>query len=246
MRKENLPTINGTSLVKDYTDLNKTPKEDHFNNVLKAAIGAIPVVGSPIASLMNDYIPSRKQKRILEFVESLSKEFEKLKNISAHMINTDYILSDEFSFILETVIKRVSDNYQKDKLSAYKAILLNSLCSTDVKESEKEYFLNLVNNLTTLHIRILSFLYSPKSYLNARSMDEKSLTGGFSQMFGFVFKDIDLEIIKNAFQELYDMGLVNTKKDVFYTMTSSSGLHLLGDRTSNFGKRFIKFITFGE
>jgi hypothetical protein len=138
-------------------------------------------------------------------------------------------------------------NYaQKDKLSAYKAILLNSLCNTDVKESEKEYFLNLVNNLTTLHLRILSFLYSPKSYLNARNMDEKSLVGGFSQMFEYVFKDIDFEIIKNAFQELYDMGLVNTKKDAFYTMTSSSGLHLLDDRTSNFGKRFIKFITFGE
>lgn len=244
MRKENLPAINSTSLVKDYADLHKTPKEDHFNNVLKAAIGAIPIVGSPISSLMNDYIPSKKQKRILEFIESLTKEFGELKNISAHMINTDYILSDEFAFILETVIKRVSENYQKDKLSAYKAILLNSLCNTDVKESEKEYFLNLVNNLTTLHLRILSFLYSPN--LNARNMDEKSLVGGFSQMFEYVFKDIDLEIIKNAFQELYDMGLVNTKKDAFYTMTSSSGLHLLGDRTSNFGKRFIKFITFGE
>ncbi len=47
--------------------------------------------------------------------------------------------------------------------------------------------------------------------------------------------------IRAAFADLYTLGLTNTSPDIFSTMTSGQGLHLLGDRVTSLGKVFVAF-----
>ena len=41
--------------------------------------------------------------------------------------------------------------------------------------------------------------------------------------------------------DLYTLGFINTSPDIFSTMTSAQGLHLLGDRLTSLGKGFVAF-----
>ena len=49
------------------------------------------------------------------------------------------------------------------------------------------------------------------------------------------------EVVKSAFGDLHQAGLINTDKSIFATMTSAQGLQLLGGRVSDLGNRFIHF-----
>jgi len=56
----------------------------------------------------------------------------------------------------------------------------------------------------------------------------------------------DIEAIKGAFGDLYQIGLINTDRSMFNVMTSGQGLELLGDRLTEAGRRFIAFCTTPE
>ena len=157
--------------------------------------------------------------------------------------NEEYIQTDEYAFIFEKCFKGAVEDYQKEKIIAFKAILINSLIDFETTQSEKEYYLNLVDNLSLLHIQVLTFMASPKEYLEFNDLEESVISGGFSTFFPKVIPNVNIEIIKLAFKDLYNYGFLNTDSSIFNTMTSSSGWSLLGDRVSKNGRNFIEFIT---
>ena len=118
---------------------------------------------------------------------------------------------------------------------------MNAAIRKDVKQEEKEYFLVLVNNLSVLHLRILSFMTEPKAYLAHLQIDERQVRGGFTEMFALVLPGVDPKIVESAFGDLYQLGLITTDKSIFHTMTSGQGLQLLGNRVAPLGRKFIDF-----
>jgi hypothetical protein len=105
---------------------------------------------------------------------------------------------------------------------------------------------HLKDNLTVLHIQILSFLAFPRNYLEINGLSESIVSGGFKSFFPKVIRNANLEIIKLAFKDLHGYGFTNTDSAIFNTMTASSGWDLLGDRVSENGRKFINFISFSE
>jgi hypothetical protein len=143
--------------------------------------------------------------------------------------------------MFEQAFRGVAENYQKEKLKIFRGILLNSAIRQDVKQEEKEFFLSLANNLSVLHIRILRFLGDPKDYVEEQGIDPSSVQGGFRDIFRRLMPEIDTSIIESAFGDLFQLGLIGTDKTIFHTMTSASGLHLVGDRVNDLGRKFIEF-----
>jgi len=211
---------------------------EHILNVLKAGLATAPFCGG-IASLMSDYIPSSKMRRLEEFAEQLARDLNELKD----RVNQSKILSDEFAFIFEKCFRGVAENYQAEKLESFRGILLNTAIGSNLSEDEKEFFLNLVTNLSVLHIQILKFMTEPMSYLAAHGISPNRIQGGFSDFFPIAIPGVDLEVIKSAFGDLHQYGFINTDKSIFATMTSGQGLHLLGNRVTQVGKRFVDFCT---
>lgn len=211
---------------------------EHVVNVIKAAFATAPF-GGGIASLMDDYIPSAKVERIQRFAERVAEDLERLQ----HRVADETIHSDEFAYLFESCFRGVSENYQEEKLKSFRAILVNAAIDVKVSEDEKEYFLHLVSTLSNIHLRILSFMNNPREYIVRYGISENSIRGGFRDMFNSAIPNVDLEVIMSAFEDLYQMGLISTSKSIFTTMTSGQGLHLLGDRVTIFGKKFIEFCT---
>ena len=190
-----------------------------------------------IASLMTDYIPSRQQRRLEEFTERLAADLARLHD----RITEETILTDEFAHIFEQCFRGAAENYQAEKLEAFRGILVNAATGCDIGSDEQEFFLGLVKTLSALHIRILSFMAEPRRYLASRGIPANVIRGGFSQFFPVAIPGVEVEVIKSAFGDLHQAGLINTDKSIFATMTSSQGFDLLAGRVSAFGKRFIAF-----
>jgi hypothetical protein len=226
------------ALSKRASDAAANPVVEHLLNIIKAALSTAPLTGG-IASLMTDYIPSRRQRRLEEFTERLAADLARLQG----RIREETVLTDEFAHIFEQCFRGAAENYQAEKLEAFRGILVNAATGCRAAADEQEYFLGLVRTLSALHLRILSFMADPRPYLETRGIPANTIRGGFSQFFPVAIPGVELEVIKSAFGDLYQAGFINTDKAIFATMTSSQGLDLLAGRVSTLGKRFITFCT---
>jgi hypothetical protein len=214
---------------------------EHVINGFKAILGTIPFTGG-IASLISDYIPSQRQLRLEEFVESVANDLITFKD----SVNENYIQTDEFAFMFEKCFKGAVENYQKEKIVAFKAVLINSLIDFETTQTEKEYYLTLVDNLSLLHIQVLTFMASPHEYLKFKGLDESVVSGGFRDFFPKIIPNVDIDIIKLSFKDLFNYGFLNIESSIFNTMTSSSGWSLLSDRVTPNGRKFIAFISLND
>jgi hypothetical protein len=209
---------------------------EHLVNIVKAGLATAPFCGG-IASLMSDYIPSAKQRRLEEFVGTIAEDLNRLQ---AH-VPKEFLITDEYAYIFEQCLKGAADNYQKERLEAFRGILVHSAMATDVTEDEKQYFLNLVGTRSVLHIRILKFMAMPELYCQQEGINPDAVRGGLSQIFSFVMPGVDIEAVKSAFGDLRQLGLTNTDKSMFGTMTAGQGIPLIQGRVTKFGSRFIGF-----
>ena len=217
-------------------NIKSTSASEHISNVILATLASFPIAAS-FASLLKNYIPEARFKRIDEFTRQVAEDLKRLSN----KIDTEYIKRDEFAYMFEQSFRGVAQNYQKEKIEAFRGILLNSAIRQDIIQEEKEFFLSLVNNLSVLHIRILRFLAKPEDYIQEKGIDPNLIRGGFTDIFRTLMPEIDTSIIELAFGDLYRLGLISTDKTIFRTTTSAGGLHLVDNRVDDLGRRFIEF-----
>jgi hypothetical protein len=217
---------------------------EHTIAIVSAAINVIPWIGGSLSSLLNDYMPNASQERLKNYLISLALDSDNIQNqLKENREALDKrIKTDEFEFIFIKCLKAVQENYQQEKLNAYRAILLNSILEDNPTE-QKEYFLHILNSLTVTHLNILSFMNNPEEYLFRRSIDKSDIRGGHVQIFRKVMPNIDIELIKVATEELYQLGFTNSGKNMFGITTSTQGLGLIKNKLSPLGSDFIKFIT---
>lgn len=212
---------------------------DSIVTLLKSLLN-LSVIGSPISMLLSDFIPTRRFLRLETFVEELSQEFKKVED----KVDIEYITTDEFAFLFEQCFKAASENYQKEKIDSFKAILVNATIDKSLIQLEKEFFLNLTKQLTVLHIQILNFLHDTRDYIKRKGLEENEIQGHYKDFIPLIFPDIEFDTVKIALDDLNKYGLTELKSSQFGVMTVSSGLKLLGDRrTTSFGDKYIKFIT---
>jgi len=212
------------------------PKGEHIVNIFKAILATFPFTGG-IASLITDYIPNNKQKRLIEFTKQVAEDFQKIKD----KINEGALLNESYAYIFETSFRKAAENYQKIKLEAFRAIIINSAIISDLKDSEKEYFLNLANNLTPLHITILKFLSNPEDYLIEMNIPKKNIRGSFED-FSIIIPNISIDVIKIAFNELFNLGLLKDSSGIFNVLSTTMGFDLFKNKVTDVGMRFIDFI----
>lgn len=223
-------------LIKEVKEIKKniklTPATEHVFNVITAVLASIPI-GASFASLIKDYMPEAKFKRIDAFTKQIANDLKRLND----KIDSECIAKDEYAYMFEQSFRGVAQNYQEEKIEAFRAILLNSAIRQDVIQEEKEFFLSLVNSLSVVHIRILKFLSNPEDYIQEQRVEPSKFRGIFKKL---IMPELDTSIIELAFNDLFQLGLIKSSKTTFYTMETTSGRQE-GDRINDLGRRFIIF-----
>jgi hypothetical protein len=211
-------------------------KKDTVNIVLKSTLGSIPVVGAAISELIDVVIPQSSFERLLDFAIEVSKKLESLSS----KVDIQFIKSEEVGHIFRDVVLSVIQNYESEKINAFKGILLNSLINKDIEFEVKEVYLNLSKNLTGLHLGLLSLLDDPDNFAKMHSV--KPTGGNIIGNLQDCFPNLSQDIILLLWRDLYNYGLVNTTVDSLGGGTSSQGIDSLRGRLSESGKRFVSFI----
>jgi len=210
-----------TELISRAAGIDDATAQDRVKGWIVAVLNAIPGIGGPLASLADDYIPSKKQERLVAFVQELSGRIA----ASQYELNTQVVHTEEFAFIFERVLHGVADNYQQEKLKCYQNILLNSLADIEIPQEEKELFLLLLDGLTVRHLRIISILRAGK-------------TGNIDQVIQQSYPSYDDDSVEYVVDDLRSKGLVKAKGAVYDPEISSSQNQL-----TPMGIRLVSFIT---
>ena len=217
--------------IKDQREL-----RENLINLFKVGFSCIPL-GSPLASLFGDYLPSRKIERLETFIQWAVETISRLEE----KVYKDKIDTDEFGYISESCLKGIMNNYSKIKIQMFKGILINSLVRNK-KQEEKEFYLHLINRLTEIHLKILAICYNPKDYFDFYKINvERVKDANLRSVFLVALKGIDEAIMKTTFEELFNLGLLSSGKTVFGVMESRTGLDLLNGRLTKLGYDFIDF-----
>ena len=138
---------------------------------------------------------------------------------------------------MQKIIQNVGREYQKAKLDAYRNMVVNAL-RVDIPSAVQEGYLNKVESLTPLHIRmILAVVYIgvvPKSddeYLNAKSVD----------FLGHLLPDFPKEMVLPCAHDLDAQGIT---QDLEGALQVGPGFHAFNMHLSltNYGRGLLDFI----
>jgi len=120
--------------------------------ILKDIISKLPIVGSVFNEVIFELRSKIKQERLNTFIEELSKYFS---NCTENEIDIEYIKSENFSDIFESVFKHVLVSNNKNKIERLKNILINQIKYKYIPD-HTETFLDLITRIDENAILILN------------------------------------------------------------------------------------------
>jgi hypothetical protein len=217
----------------------KQTKGDHIDNVISALFNSNPVT-SVFSSFVDNYLPKARQQRLEDFLHDFAEDYENFKN-QIH-IDIEKLKTETFSYIFVSIINSVLIHYQPEKLRAFRAILLNSLRTESPSNEIKEYYLNLLDSLTPIHIKILKKTISSQgfSFKGPLFNDDSTSELLTQRRFDFQMGNYPNELIGGAWSELISKGLVKEIKRK-PTYESLKPVIINGELTE-MGKAFMNFI----
>lgn len=219
-------------------DFSKT-KTDHTLSALKAVANTIPYIGGPLGSLLSDYLPDSVEKRKTEFLTKLAQELDAVRD----RLQSDFVSKEYFISTFMQSFRRALENHQKEKVEAFRAIIINTALDQNPKEDEIAIFISITDRLTSLHLKLLKILFNPQRAVDsneaARSRFESISMGGVSTLFEMLLSEYPVDLVNIAFHDLYNMGLQNTERGGV-TMSKHG---IVAKRTTEFGDRYLNYIS---
>lgn len=208
--------------------------------IVKMAFELVPG-GGAIAELIDYGMAEMKEKRLREFMAQVKIDLEDLRVT----LNEDYVKTADFAFLLEHILRGVSQNYQKEKLGAYRALLVNSLIRINVESDRKEYFLNILNSITSIHIIFLRVLDHPTKWAREKRIEFKQPATGNGPTpmtnLKLVLPKYEDTQIRAVMGDLYYDGLIDLVPNEFSSVMGPD-LEGITNRLSPLGKSFVDFI----
>jgi hypothetical protein len=152
-------------------------------------------------------------------------------------------LQNDESFI-DTVIQATRaavSTKEKEKLEALRNAVLNIALSFPIDDSLRQIFLNLVDEFTVWHLRLLKLFQNPRVWMekNSRKFPEL-MAGGLSDILEAAYAELSgkRDFYDQIWRDLSTRGFVNANS--LHTTMSGSGL--MAKRTTALGDQFLNFI----
>jgi hypothetical protein len=216
---------------------------DIAREVGKAIVSAVPMAGGPLQILFENVFSAPIEKRKQVWLEQLAEVVTEVQRRVEGLTTEKLAANETFVTVAMQASQMAIRNHQKEKLRALRNAVLNSALPNPPQEDEQMIFLRLVDQLTPWHLRVLRLFNDPVEW-----MKENGITypgwgmGGVSTVIEHCFPDLrgQRDTYEQIVRDLQTDGLVKEGKFLHITMT---GHGMVEARTTDRGKRFIKFIT---
>ena len=213
-------------------------------SVAKAAVSAVPIVGGPLAELLNLAILPQIDKRREDWLNSLAERLQKLEERDDGFQMA--VLADHpaFTSAMLQASAIALRNHDEEKLEALRNAVLTVAVSSTAGEDEHERFISLVDTCGAWHLRILAFLANKQGIAEKRGAPPfpSWSAGGASTVLEHVYPELvgRRDFYDLIVSDLSRAGLTTT--DTLHVMGTAGGL-MLAKQSSDMGDRFIRFIS---
>ncbi len=210
----------------------------------KVGLGSIPIAGAAASELLSFIVASplenRREKWMTEIGERLMT-LEQNGSINFDSLQNNPIFIDAVIQTTQSVIR----TNEKEKIKLFQNVLINCALNDIPEQSEIQIFLNLIETFTVWHIKILKLFNNPSNWFEVNKRDIPNfMRAGLSAILELAYPELKgrSEFYNLIWNDLSRAGLHNS--DSLQGIISSSGL--MANRTTDFGKRFLEFISESE
>lgn len=141
-------------------------KGDTAHAIIKAGLSAIPIVGGPAAELFQNVVQPPLEKRRNKWVNQVG---EKLKELEAKGLNLEELQQNEqFISSVMHASQLALRTHQTVKLNALRNALVNIATGQGPEEAIQHMFLDFIDSLSEMHLRILKIFQAPVPPNNMR------------------------------------------------------------------------------
>jgi hypothetical protein len=216
---------------------------DIAREVGRAVVSVIPATGGPLQVAFENIFASPIEKRKEAWLEQLASVVEEVQERVADMTPEKLAANEAFVTIAMQASQVAIRNHQKAKLDALRNAVLNSALPNPPQEDEQMIFLRLIDQLTPWHLRVLALLDDPVRWMERNGIQNPGWgMGGPSAVLEHCLPDLrgQRETYDQIARDLQAEGLLGQGQFLHVTMTGGG---MVASRTTERGKRFIKFIT---
>lgn len=220
----------------------KREKPDIVDSVMETAISAIPVLESPALHLFNLVVTPPLERRLNEWRNTVAERIQQLEGKLESFKVEDLGRNPMFITAVMQATQIALRNHQKEKLEALQNAVVNSAREIDLEDDLQLLFLNLVDSLTLLHLKLLRFLDEPAKYVDAHTINT-FVSGSVIHILHKAFPELAerSDLYLPVIQDLFNRGLlVHDKTGLSAVMMGPS---VLSSHTSSLGKKFLKYIS---
>ncbi len=222
-------------------DFNKTTGSDITYAAIKAGLGSIPILGSVATELFGLIVTPPLDKRRQVWMNEVA---EKLKDLEENG-KIDFLSLSQNEQFIDTVITATTyaiKTSEIEKITALRNTIINTSLNEAPEKTKSQIFLKLVDDFTVWHLKILSLFDNPSKWFQVHNKKFPNyISASLSTVIEEAFPEIkkEGELLNLIWADLKSAGLHNTS-ELQTTMTSNN---LLAQRTTQFAKEFLRFIS---
>ncbi|MGF7232118.1 hypothetical protein [Arachidicoccus sp.] len=135
---------------------------------------------------------------------------------------------------------------EREKIVAFQNAILNTAKGEAPEKSKTQIFVNILNEFTIWHLKILDLMKNPKEWFESQKLPiPKSITYTISDVIYDAFPDLkdQTALLNYVCNDLARMGLLDAvSSSSLRTMMTVDGA--LANRITPFGEEFMNFVTF--
>lgn len=234
-----------TDNVPDLPDVPGRSKAEVGAAIVRAGISSIPIAGGAAAELFDLVIGPSLERRKEDWLKYLAEAVDELRERLDGFDPRDLEGNERFVDAVLAASTIAMKSHQREKLEMLRNALVNSLLPHAPDEHEQLTFLRLIDELTPLHVRMLSVLDDPAGWFD-RHPDLVRPSFGLSSSVAALIEAALPELRDR--RDLYDgIGFDLDQRRLgggggsLHTMMTASGAW--SSRSTPIGQRFLAFIS---
>jgi len=216
---------------------------DIAREVGRAIVSAVPAAGGPLQVAFENIFASPIEKRKQAWLEQLAEVVTEVQERVKELTPEKLAANEVFVTVAMQASQMAIRNHQQAKLDALRNAVLNSALPNPPQEDEQMIYLRLIDQLTPWHLRVLSLMNNPLEWMERNNVTYPRWgTGGVSTVIEHCLPDLrgQRDTYDQIVRDLQAEGLLGQGQYVHLNMT---GHGMVESRTTDRGRRFIKFIT---
>jgi hypothetical protein len=220
----------------------KSTGREIVERVTEAALGSVPVFGNALAvtfvTAIGWRLEHRREKWFTELAEAVEELGQRVDGLDLEALAGN----DLFIDAVVTATRTVEHTHQSEKIEALRNAVLNSLASDAPDADTQAIILNLIDQFTPSHLRLVTLWDDPPAWFASHGIPQSqagfatsrtvTVEAGLPEMRGR--KDFYMLVAG----ELGSAGMLNASLSGMIQPPS-----LMSRLTTDFGRQFVRFIS---